>query len=230
MDEPKKAKLGLLLLAGIISAAAALLVFGWLAEEALEADTNRFDEVVRNSIHQFASPPLTSLMQVVTLLGSLGVLVAVSVVAIILFLHFHRPRPATLLALTMAGAVLLDVVLKHAFHRARPAAFFGTSPISYSFPSGHALGSLCFYAAWAAILSARTSSRTTRWLIWSVAALLVGLIGFSRIYLGVHYPSDVIAGYCAALVWMGAIAVVEGILRSRVTKGPEPSANTSKSP
>jgi undecaprenyl-diphosphatase len=110
---------------------------------------------------------------------------------------------------------VLDLALKHTFHRARPIGFFGISPSSYSFPSGHALGSLCFYGVLAAILSARVRGRAARFCIWIAASILVTLIGFSRIYLGVHYPSDVIAGYCAAAVWVGMVVFLDRTLGRR---------------
>jgi undecaprenyl-diphosphatase len=216
-DTPKKAKIGFLLLSAILVATTALLIFGWLAEEVLESDTARFDEVVRATVHRLASPNVTSLMLGFSFLGSVVMQLALTLVAIFLFLYFHRPRAALLLAITMAGAAGLDVVLKLAFHRARPAAFFGTSPNSYSFPSGHALGSLCFYGALAVILSARTPRRSTRACIWAVALVLIGMIGLSRIYLGVHYPSDVIAGYSAAVVWVAAVGFSDRILKFRTS-------------
>ncbi len=226
MEEPRKAKIGFLLLGAILVAAAALLFFGWLAEEVLEADTQRFDTFLRTAIHRLASPPMTSIMEAISLLGSVGVLVVLSLLAISLFYYFHRPRAATLLAITMAGVAPLDLVLKHGFHRVRPLAFFGTSPSSYSFPSGHALGSLCFYGALAAILSARIAGRRARLCIWTIAVLLVGMIGFSRVYLGVHYPSDVIAGYCAAIVWAGAVGFLDRILRRQPKQKTERLAST----
>jgi undecaprenyl-diphosphatase len=100
----------------------------------------------------------------------------------------------------------------------RPIAFYGTSPSSYSFPSGHALASLCFYGILAAVLSDRMRGRKPKFFIWLVASLLVGMIGLSRIYLGVHYPSDVIAGYLAGAVWITAVAVVDKILLDRREK------------
>jgi len=226
MEEPRKAKIGFLLLGAILVAAAALLFFAWLAEEVLEADTQRFDSFVRTAIHRLASPPMTSIMEAISLLGSVGVLVVLSLLAISLFYYFHRPRAATLLAITMAGVAALDLVLKHAFHRVRPLAFFGMSPSSYSFPSGHALGSLCFYGALAAILSERIAGRLARLCIWAIAVLLVGMIGFSRVYLGVHYPSDVIAGYCAAIVWIAAVGFLDRILRRQPKQRTERLAST----
>jgi undecaprenyl-diphosphatase len=226
VEEPRKAKLGFLLLGAMLVSAAALLFFGWLAEEVLEADTEGFDTFVRAAVHRVASPPITSLMEVCSFLGSAGVLAALSLLAISLFYYFGRPRAGSLLAITMVGMGVLDLVLKHAFHRVRPLAFFGTSPSSYSFPSGHALGSFCLYGALAAILSARIGSRRARICIWAIAALVVGMIGVSRVYLGVHYPSDVVAGYCAGMVWVGGLVVVDRMLRRQLRQKTERLAST----
>ena len=215
MPEPKKRKLGFLLLAGILTAAAALFFFGWLAEEVLEADTAQFDTAIRTAIHQLASPGLTSAMEVFSFVGSTAFLAGLTVVVMAIFIHLHRPRAATLIAITMAGAAVLNVDLKYAFHRTRPIAFFGTSPTSYSFPSGHALGSLCFYGVLAVIISTQTQTRTARVGIWLLAVLLIVMIGLSRIYLGVHYPSDVLAGYCAGVVWVGVVGYSDRYLRSQ---------------
>ncbi len=215
VTEPKKVKLGFFLIGSIVVAAAALLSFGWLAEEVLQSETQAFDDAVRAAIHRLASPGMTSAMQVFSFLGSGTLLVALSLLTIVIFLYIHRPRSAHLMGITMAGAVALDLLLKHAFHRGRPVPFFGTAPSSYSFPSGHAFGSLCFFGALAGILSEHASTPRARFFIWTCAALLVGLIGFSRIYLGVHYPSDVLGGYCSALVWVGAIGILNHVLNNR---------------
>jgi undecaprenyl-diphosphatase len=214
VDKPKKVKSGFLLLGALLVAATALFVFGWLAEEMLEGDTQQFDAVVRTAVHQLATPGLTRLMQVFSFLGSVAAVTAMCLAAICVSLYFHRTRTAALLAITMLGVAVLDVALKYAFHRARPVAFFGATPSSYSFPSGHALGSLCFYGMLAAILAARARGRSAKFCFWMAAVFLVGMIGFSRIYLGVHYPSDVIAGYCAAAVWVGAVGFFDRSLRT----------------
>jgi undecaprenyl-diphosphatase len=113
---------------------------------------------------------------------------------------------AVLLVVAAAGAEILDQLLKLLFHRQRPEAFFGYSqPGSFSFPSGHAISACVFYGVAAALIAARIDSRLQKAVVWIVAALLAGLIGLSRIYLGVHYPSDVVAGYAAAVVWVAAL-------------------------
>jgi membrane-associated phospholipid phosphatase len=225
MDKPNRAKSGVLLLGALLIAAIALFVFGWLAEEMLEGDTQQFDAFVRTAVHQFATPSLTRLMQVFSFLGSVAAVTAMSLLVVCVSLYFRHSRTAALLAITMLGVAALNVALKHAFHRPRPVAFFGATPNSYSFPSGHALGSLCFYGILAAILAGRVRGRGAKFCVWITAALLVGMIGLSRIYLGVHYPSDVIAGYCAATVWVGAVGFLDRTLRSGERKKQEGSKN-----
>jgi undecaprenyl-diphosphatase len=99
-------------------------------------------------------------------------------------------------------------VLKMGFHRQRPQPFFDTHlPASYSFPSGHALLSFCLCGAAAALFSRDQKKPWIRIAIWSIAVVLVVAIGYSRIYLGVHYPSDVLAGYLGALVWVLGVGI-----------------------
>ena len=215
MQRPKHLNSGFLLLGALLIAAAALFIFGWLAEEMLEGDTQRFDSFVRTAIHQHASPGLTRLMMGFSFIGSVATISVLCVALVSVLLYFRRARLAALLAITMLGMAALDFLLKSAFHRPRPVAFFGTSPASYSFPSGHAFGALCFYGVLAAIFAARARGKATKWCIWTVAVLLIGMIGLSRIYLGVHYPSDVIAGYCAGTVWVGAVGFLDRILMDR---------------
>jgi undecaprenyl-diphosphatase len=110
----------------------------------------------------------------------------------------------------MIGAGLLNVTLKLAFKRERPIPFFNlTAPETYSFPSGHALTSACFFGALAAILTARIKSKRVRAITWIVCTAMFLLIGLSRIYLGVHHTTDVIAGFAAALIWILIIRFVE---------------------
>jgi phosphatidylglycerophosphatase B len=215
MEKPKNVKTGFLLLGAFLVAAAALFIFGWLAEEMLEGDTQRFDSFIRAAIHQHSTPGLTRLMMGFSFIGSVATVGVLCVVILSAFLYFRQVRLAALLGITMMGMAALDFLLKLAFHRPRPVAFFGPSPSSYSFPSGHAFGALCFYGVLAAIFAARTPGKAAKSCIWIVAAVLIAMIGLSRIYLGVHYPSDVIAGYCAGAVWVAAVAFLDRILIDR---------------
>jgi undecaprenyl-diphosphatase len=223
MDKPNKVKIGFLLSGALLVAVTALFAFGWLAEEMLEGETAQFDAFVRTAVHRLATPELTRLMQAFSFLGSVAVVTVLTLVAICMCLYFRRIRTAALPAITMLGAAALDFTLKRAFHRPRPVAFFGPTPSSYSFPSGHAILSTCFYGVLAGILSARVRGRLAQVCIWGTAVLVIGMIGLSRIYLGVHYPSDVIGGYCAGAVWVGAVAFLDKILMDRRSEMPDGS-------
>jgi undecaprenyl-diphosphatase len=185
-----------------------LILFVWLAEEVFHGGFQEYDLGIRAGIHQLASPPVTAIMRAATYLGSVNFLLVLFLVFTAIAFLARIPYEAAWLAAALAGEELLQYVLKSAFHRARPVAFFGRSPTDYSFPSGHALGSLCFYAMLAGLLSLHIRSRSARALVWVGSAVLILAIGISRIYLGVHYPSDVLAGYLVAMVWVNVLFAV----------------------
>jgi undecaprenyl-diphosphatase len=207
-------RIGLRLAGGFVSAVVVLIFLALLTEWVLEGETQRFDDEVLALVHRHTPPILTAAMKFVTTLGSTAFLLPLGVCVGVIFLIAGRQRAVTLFAITMAGAALLTFTLKLSFRVTRPQPFFDIhTPGSYSFPSGHALSSFCFYGALAAIIADRTGSRTVRVLIWSLAVALIAVIGFSRIYLGVHYPSDVLAGYGAAFVWVMFVAFVDRFLK-----------------
>jgi undecaprenyl-diphosphatase len=208
--------IGSILFFGLMIAVGALFFFAWLADEVLEGGTRAMDETVRIFVHGFASQPLTLLMNFVTVLGSTLFLSTVFVCVFIIFIRKNRKRPAILITMTMAGAVILNFVLKTSFARARPVPFFDTPlPDSYSFPSGHALFAVCFYGVLAWIFASMTLKHSLKSLIWVAAVFLALLIGLSRIYLGVHYPSDVMAGYAASIVWVITVISADYVLKNK---------------
>ena len=201
--------------ASLACAIFALVLFSWLSEEVFEGETKNFDGYVRTFVHHYSSPSLTAMMRFVTSLGSPSVLFSLFAIVSAAFLLAQWRAAALWLAIGVAGSVILDITLKLLFHRARPMPFFSAMPLSYSFPSGHALSSFTFYGMLAGLLDARIHNGIVRVGVWAIAALLVLAIGFSRIYLGVHYPTDVIAGYCAAAVWVSALVYADHARRGR---------------
>ncbi|HEY2913549.1 MAG TPA: phosphatase PAP2 family protein [Candidatus Angelobacter sp.] len=200
----------------------ALFLFAWLGNEMLQGDTQHFDQAVREWVHSYASPAMTRVMNAISLLGY-NILIVELLVALAVFAKLRWRRAAVWLTVAMAGSLVLDLTLKYIYHRTRPTAYFGMAPHSYSFPSGHAMCSFCFYGVLAGLLSARTKPLGWRLLIWSTAAALIIAIGLSRIYLGVHYPSDVVAGYLAATVWVGTIIVLDHIRKVRRSSRKKPA-------
>jgi undecaprenyl-diphosphatase len=194
------------LMAGFLAAAGALVLFGWLAGAVLRGQTMTLDGAVRNAVHAWATPGLTAAMRGVTRLGAAEALIPLAALLLWRLRATGRQRAAVLFLVAAVGAEALELILKLVFRRARPEAFFGyLQPLGYSFPSGHAIVSCCFYGVAAAILTVRMRSRAARALTWAGAGLLAAVIGFSRVYLGVHYPSDVLAGYMAGVIWVAAV-------------------------
>lgn len=204
------------LIAGFAGAALSLLLFGWLAEQVARHATIQFDATIRDGLHALASPGLTLAFRVITWLGSELFLIPFVALLTWRLIRSGRSHAAGLLVLATAGGEVLDTLLKLIFRRARPAVFFGlATPGTYSFPSGHSMVSACVFGTAAAILTARMTSRRNRIAVWTAAAALTLIIGMSRIYLGVHYPSDVLAGYAAAVIWVVSVRAGYGVWLKR---------------
>ena len=181
-------------------------LFGGLAFAVTRGRTGWFDRAVRAGVHAWASPPLTFAMRILTSLGAFPFLAILGMSFSWLLGAEGRRRNAILLLSATLGGEGLDQALKFLLERPRPAVFFGLAqPASYSFPSGHSMASACFYGALAIIVCSRMRSRAWRSVIALAAAAVIVLVGFSRIYLGVHYPTDVLGGYLAAVAWMALL-------------------------
>jgi undecaprenyl-diphosphatase len=216
MDDgnPRAARLlGIELVAGLAVAILAGALFGWLGEEVLEGGTQAVDDGLRALVSRHATPAMTELMRLASVWGAPARLSVVGAAAVAGFLLRRRRRVAVLVAIALVGAGLIDSSLKLLYARTRPAAFFSDypSPTSYSFPSGHTLFATTFFGGLAVLLWPRLRHPTARVLVWLACSALILLIGFSRVYLGVHYPSDVLGGLAAGTVWVGAIAVGDRI-------------------
>jgi undecaprenyl-diphosphatase len=210
------------LIVGLLTAAGALMLFSWLGREILTGVTLALDDQIRMAVHGFASPRLTAVMRGLSLYGGPSGLTPIGLALAVAFLIKGWHRGAVLVVVTMAGAGLLDVLLKQSFGRVRPAAFFDYPlPTSHSFPSGHAFFAASFFGALAVLVAGRLRSRALQAGVWILALLLILLIGLSRIYLGVHYPSDVIAGYAAAAVWIAAVAFGDRLVSHRRRRSRE---------
>lgn len=219
--EESRRLLSAALVAGLIAAALALALFSWLGRGILIGVTPVIDDRLRGAVHSLSSPGLTKVMIAASLYGGPAWLTPIGIVLSIAFLIRGWRRGALLVIVTMAGAGLLDTLLKQAFARVRPAAFFDYPlPVSHSFPSGHAFFSASFFGGLAVLVSGRIRNKLLRLAIWLIAMGLILLIGLSRIYLGVHYPSDVLAGYAAAVIWVSAVAFGDRLVSHRRRPGP----------
>lgn len=205
------------LIVGLLAALAALLVFSWLGREIVTGVTPAMDERLRAALHAHASPGLTRFMIGASRFGGPSWLVPIGVALALAFLLHGWPRGALLIVVTLSGAGLLNTMLKQSFARARPEAFFDYPlPVSQSFPSGHAIFAASVFGGLAVLVSDRLSNRSLQVLVWITALALILLVGVSRVYLGVHYPSDVLAGYAVAVFWVVGVAVGDRVMMHRI--------------
>lgn len=191
----------LIWLVGFAIAAFALWGFAEIAEEILDQETEIIDTLILKGIYSLHTPFLTGIMLGITFLGDPVTLVILSIVFGIISIAQRQWEEVITLAIAAAGANLLNLWLKELFARSRPQLWEPILDVSYSsFPSGHAMISLVVYGVLGYWLLCRFPRRHI--LITTATVVLILMIGFSRLYLGVHWPTDVVAGYAAGIVWL----------------------------
>jgi membrane-associated phospholipid phosphatase len=195
----------------LLTALLATILIGMISADFPHATDLR----IAGDLHARATPLLTMLMRAVS--ASHG-LVAIGTMSCLVAIYFARVGPRRWLLLTLIatpGGMLLNAGLKLAFERTRP--HFDDSMVvlyTYSFPSGHTAGSTVFYGILGSYLVTRTTSRPLQTLIVVVSFLMILLVAASRLYLGAHYLSDVLAGFVESMAWLTlCVAIVDVSLR-----------------
>jgi undecaprenyl-diphosphatase len=210
------------LLPSVLTIAVLLFVFGLIAQEVIEGEPLAFDRSVMLTLRDPANPSapigpqwLHEAMRDVTSLGSAVVLAIILFAVVGYQLLARKPAAAWLMLSAVLGGVALNNLLKLGFARPRPEMVAPAAQVfTTSFPSGHATLSAITYLTLGALLSRIHRARSVRIYFMSLAVLLTVLVGLSRIYLGVHYPTDVIAGWCIGAAWaMGCWAVMTWLQR-----------------
>lgn len=175
-----------------------------------------FDEAIYDWVVARRSPWLTDVWRVITELGGGAVIVPIMVVTVALLVVARRPWSAAFVALAAGGGLVLQALLKPLLQRPRPpVAGWLTDAGGWSMPSGHALQSASLYLALAVVVVA--VARPWRVVVWTTAVVVVVLVGCSRVYLGVHWATDVLLGWLIGAVWVGALATA---MRSRFAAEP----------
>lgn len=202
-------------------AIAAVWAFAEIAGEVLEGSTQRFDEAVLTWVEGHRTPVFDHIALEITALGNIATLaVLVLAVSVFLWLTHHRISVA-LLMIAVAGGGILNTLLKEVFDRPRPSVVEQITDVSsQSFPSGHSMAAFIAYASVAYLGGRLEPTPTLRWTTWGLAALLILAVGGSRVYLGVHYPSDVVGGYVAGLAWLGFL--ISGLTAIRYFSSRKP--------
>jgi len=195
--------------------------FASLVGELHERKGFPFDAPVLNMLHALATPTLDRFFALTSKLGYLWGVVPLDLMVLLWLALRRRFRDGLFFGIAVAGSAVLNIVAKHHFARLRPDLWLPLAPeTTYSFPSGHAMASttlgmaliiLCWPTRW-------------RWPITVASLVFVLLVGASRVYLGVHYPSDILAGWSASIAWVFGMY----LLVDRNAPPPPPSAAASK--
>lgn len=196
-----------------------LAVFGLLAEDIASRETIRFDDPFLLDLHAHASPLLDSVMLSLSRIGGFPLLVLFPILCALLFWRKQRVQALFFLS-AMVGICLLNIALKTAFQRTRPDLWLSIAPEhDFSFPSGHSMLSSTFVLALLALAWHSRAALSVKWTATVVGLLFVFGVICSRLYLGVHYPSDVLAGFCLSLSW---ISLLTAIFRRRLNAAQHP--------
>lgn len=199
------------LLLTFVAIAACLWVFGSLASSVLSGEVFALDEVLLDLAHASATPIGDDVFIAVSAMGYAWGVIPADIGLILWLAVGRRFRNATFALFAIGGSAVLNVAVKQSVRRTRPAfRDSGATELTYSFPSAHAMGSATL-ATVVVLLAWRTPYR---WPVVIAAGALVGAVGLGRVYLGVHYPSDVIAGWAAGVAWCLAVDSVVGPSRS----------------
>lgn len=196
-----------------------VIVFLKLAGEVVEKEQISFDIVILETIHTQANATWDALFFTVTTAGDVASIIVMTLVLLAYLYYRKRQRDIVILVASVGGAAVANIILKLLFQRARPSLWHSSVvETSFSFPSGHAmLSSALIFSV--IVIAWKTRYR---WVVVVGGALFVLLVGVSRLYFGVHYPSDIIAGWSVSMVWVFIVSLV--ILRGRKTGGDTPKS------
>jgi membrane-associated phospholipid phosphatase len=202
------------IIVGSSLAALAFLLFADLSNRVLAQEVLVFDQTITQQLYVLRSPVLTPVMLFLSFLGGVWTLLIGSTTLILYLLWKNYRREAILFLFTFATGFTLNLILKYVIARTRPDIAPLIQEILFSYPSGHSMNAFVFYALLAYLTFHFTRNTVLTLGITGVCMILILLIGVSRVYLGVHYPSDVLAGFLAGAGWFLTVLVVERTLKA----------------
>lgn len=200
--------LSLEIIFGVVTNFITFLIFWELTDTVLDKERFFFDNSISMFFYHLRSPLLTSIMQFFSFIGMDGILV-LSVLIPLFFLWKKRKYEAILFSIMIGMGVVLNTLLKLITQRPRPTFAPLAIEHSLSFPSGHSMNSFIFFMTIAYFYYHFTHRKKRSLIAFFIATVIILCIGISRIYLGVHYPSDVLGGYVAGLLWFLFVILID---------------------
>lgn len=182
-----------------------LIILIYIIGNLLQKDITNFDNAVYFFVAKFISEPLTDIALIITTLGSAYVILPVCLILIIIF---WKKIEGLAISINLIISFLANQILKRIVARPRPTEYRIVEELGYSFPSGHSMVSMAFYGLLIYLIYRKVKNPYIKWLSCTLLTILIFLIGLSRIYLGVHYASDVIAGFCISAAYLALFTQV----------------------
>ncbi|WP_336785398.1 phosphatase PAP2 family protein [Paenibacillus sp. MMO-177] len=193
-----------------------LFVFGWIAQLVSRHQIAAFDNKITDAVRSVRSDAMTAVMKGFTQLGSEYLVILIVIAFSLLFAFIGYRRELIFYLGVIVGSALLNLLLKTIFHRTRPDINRIIEASGFSFPSGHSMSAFTLYGITIYFLWKHLKYRWMRVAAILVGVVIIAMIGISRIYLGVHYPSDVVGGYLVSAAWLTiSIGLYERFLEQR---------------
>jgi undecaprenyl-diphosphatase len=206
----------------VVVGVAAAIIFAAFAHFVMQGFTQRMDEFTLQWIETHRTPGLSEFMLELTSLGSGMVLIMLVLVASVFLWLTRHHWSVYILLVGVVGGQFMNRLLKNFFERPRPSVVDWVTEVhSKSFPSGHAMTAVIAYASVAYLVARLEPTPLLRRTTWMLAIILILAVGISRMYLGVHYPSDILAGYLAGIAWLAFVASSLAAVRFFAPRRPE---------
>jgi membrane-associated phospholipid phosphatase len=193
---------------GVALAAVAFWFFKKQAEHVVEGRAQQYDDTIMEMVHRIDDPSVTRVMHAITQLGSHAAISAAAGITALAMLRQGRREDAVTVVVSTGGAMAINSILKNIFQRQRPQELARRIklPTSHSFPSGHSLLAAATYPIVAHHL-VQNRSVAAQAVVHTLAGMIILSVGFSRVYFGVHFPSDVLGGFAAGFGWLGVTSL-----------------------
>jgi undecaprenyl-diphosphatase len=199
------------------------LLFVYIATTISNKSIAHFDTSIIRFVQGMETPWLTSIMKFFTTLGNTKSVIGIALIAfVLLYFAFRYRQQAFLFIIIIGGTVVLNALLKNYFKRERPEIHRIMNANGFSFPSGHSMIAFSLYTIIVYIAWRNVKTGLSRTLLILFAAFMILMTGISRIYVGVHYPSDVVGGFAASGLWVTFAIIVYGAYQNPREKNKRP--------
>ncbi len=176
-----------------------LILFFVILEDVLDEEIHEFDNAVYSVVSKYIKDPITTIAKIITTIGSSYVIIPVYIISVICL---WKKKIGKYIGVNLIIIFFSNQLLKNIIQRPRPEGFRIVEQSGYSFPSGHSMVSMAFYGLFIYFIHKKVKNPIIKWTCNIMLSLLIIFIGLSRIYLGVHYASDVVAGFCLSISYL----------------------------